>query len=169
MTLKLHLAHQTRERTRLRAVGAVDVPRDARNAAIAALATQLEDKLTEAGGLVLTEARPATGSLIVEHPGVAGDTVLAALAGLPCELVEPPSASARTGLSLVDEQLERIDRGLRDASTGSADLRSLAFLLLTGLAITQLVRGQVAAPAASLLWYAFDLTRHRGEGGRAAD
>lgn len=42
---------------------------------------------------------------------------------------------------------------------GRGDLRGLIFSLLLLLALAQAARGQVLAPAASLLWYAFDLVR----------
>ncbi|MGZ4998324.1 MAG: HMA2 domain-containing protein [Methylobacter sp.] len=55
--------------------------------------------------------------------------------------------------------LNRFDESLMDLSQGRIDSRSLFMLTLTGLAIHQITRGNIMAPASSLLWYAIELLR----------
>lgn len=51
----------------------------------------------------------------------------------------------------------RFDKALLAYSKGRLDARSFVFLSLIGLAIHQAARGNVMAPAATLLWYAVQL------------
>ena len=57
--------------------------------------------------------------------------------------------------------LAGIDSYLGQVSQQATDLRSLGVLLFLVLGLVQLGRGQVLAPATSLLWYALDLLRDR--------
>jgi hypothetical protein len=47
-----------------------------------------------------------------------------------------------------------MNRRLQDLSGQSLDLRSLALPLLLTLGLRQLLRGQFAAPAVTVFWYA---------------
>lgn len=49
------------------------------------------------------------------------------------------------------------DAAMRRWTGNAADLRSAIFLLLLAGGVTQLFRGNIAAPAATLLWYAGDM------------
>lgn len=60
---------------------------------------------------------------------------------------------------LTSAGLKHMDNALVDFSRGRLDGRSLLFLALIGLAIHQMTRGRVMAPAASLLWYALSLVK----------
>ena len=51
------------------------------------------------------------------------------------------------------------DKLLRRWTGGNADLRSAAFLIAVGGALVQLYRGQIAPPAATLLWDAGEMLR----------
>jgi hypothetical protein len=51
------------------------------------------------------------------------------------------------------------DKALRRWSGDNADIRSAAFLVLVAGAVLQLFRGQIAPPAATLLWDAGDMLR----------
>lgn len=59
--------------------------------------------------------------------------------------------------------LDQVDDSLLDFSQGRLNVRSLVFLSLVGLAIYQIKRGSIMAPAASLLWYAFGLVNAESE------
>jgi hypothetical protein len=52
---------------------------------------------------------------------------------------------------------ETADLGLRCWTQNRVDLRGMLFLLLLGGGLYQLLRGRLAAPAPTLLWYAGDL------------
>jgi hypothetical protein len=72
--------------------------------------------------------------------------------------VKPSSATAvRTLGQQAAKGLDALDYGLTSASGGLMDLQSVLFLLLFGLAIHQVRRGQVFAPAMTLLLEAFRL------------
>jgi hypothetical protein len=124
-----------------------------------ALGDALKAAIDDGTGLLSTEIRPITGSLVIEHPGIDGAAVISAVTRVSGELDDRPVAEPRPGLAPLFDALGAADRGLRDASGGSADLRAIVFLVLVSLAIAQLLRGQVMAPATALLWYAFDILR----------
>jgi hypothetical protein len=78
-------------------------------------------------------------------------------AGLLRVVAQPATLSpALTGMR---RAVDRVDQTLEGFTGGLGDLRTLAFALLMILALGQAARGQLLAPAASLLWYAFDLVR----------
>src|SRR5579864_4558505 len=59
--------------------------------------------------------------------------------------------------SVIDWTKKRMsgaDEALRGWTSGAADIRGTVFLLLVGAGVVQAVRGNIAAPAATLLWYA---------------
>lgn len=102
-------------------------------------------------------ANPDTGGVLILHRRDAQQALLervAAAVNLTEEEYVPPSAFSRaaTGLAKLDEVIARETRG-------GSSLSSVMFLVLVGMAIAQIARGQVMAPASSLLWYALDLTR----------
>jgi len=68
---------------------------------------------------------------------------------------------------LTSTGLNRVDESLLDFSQGRLDGRSLLFLALVGLAVHQITRGKIMAPAASLLWYALSLLKE--ENGKTFD
>jgi len=51
------------------------------------------------------------------------------------------------------------DKALRRWTDGNGDIRSAAFLIAVMGALVQLYRGQIAPPAATLLWDAGDMLR----------
>ncbi|WP_031432449.1 HMA2 domain-containing protein [Methylomarinum vadi] len=59
--------------------------------------------------------------------------------------------------------LDRVDDSLLNLSKNRLDNRSVLFLTLIGLAIHQIARGNIMAPAASLLWYALELLEKENE------
>lgn len=168
MSLRLFVAHRTADRTRLRlAERAPAQGRAKHQAELLRLAERLRQDLSqdlpEDDRLLRIEPRPTTGSLIIEHSAVERLDLASLLAGAGCRLVDAPEDPAVPGLSPLWSGLRQVDQGVRRTSSGSADLRTLLFLLLLGLAVAQLLRGQVLAPAASLLWYAFDLALRGAE------
>lgn len=55
------------------------------------------------------------------------------------------------------EAVAKADESIRRWSAGAADLRSAVFVFLLGAGLMQALRGNVAAPAATLFWYAGDM------------
>jgi hypothetical protein len=66
----------------------------------------------------------------------------------------PAPVPAHTGLESLNRKLAQVDGTLKGINT---DLRSLTVFMLSVLAITQALRGQVMVSSASLLWYAFSV------------
>lgn len=70
----------------------------------------------------------------------------------------------------VPKILDTIARGASGSNgsirrnTGLTNTESLLFLTLAGMGAYQLLRGQVLAPATTLLWYAWEIARRRGLG-----
>ena len=65
--------------------------------------------------------------------------------------------------TLTSVGLNRLDASLLNFSQGRIDTRSLLFLSLVGLGIHQITRGNIMAPAASLLWYALEVVKQENE------
>jgi len=61
--------------------------------------------------------------------------------------------------------LAGLDREVRARAAGALDLWSVAFFVLLALALRQVVKGHVLAPAATLLWYAIGAFVARGRAG----
>lgn len=142
--------HRTAERLRLR------VP-DRRHDA--AFFSGLGERLSALPGIVEVSGNPVSAGLLIRlDPTHEQDPVPAIeAAGLIQIVAGPPPLSP--ALTAFRRATQRIDRDLEERTGGSADLRTLAFVLLLALALRQALRGQLLAPAASLLWYAFELLR----------
>jgi hypothetical protein len=148
-----HVVHLLRGRLRLR------VPERRGDAAY--FAAVLE-QLAQVAGVEQVQANPVTGSVLVLHDELAYADLSARLdeTGL-FTLTQAPEPHA-PGLAPVTSGFALVDRLLTEHSGGSADLRTLLFIVLLTLAIGQMLRGQVMAPAISLLWYALDLALRPG-------
>ncbi len=102
-------------------------------------------------------ANTLTGSVLIMHAGLEPQALQAHAqdAGLFQLNTSEPEFEL-----LVDRAVagaRRLDSQLRRFSQGSLDLPSGLIVVLVAMGIVQLMRGQVMAPAASLLWYAYDL------------
>jgi hypothetical protein len=110
----------------------------------------LERALSAAPEVERVEVNPITGSVLVHHHGDVA--ALTALAG-ERQLFEVSTLPERPH-DLLRQQASAMNRRLQDLSGQSLDLRSLALLLLLALGLGQLMRGQFAAPAVTVFWYA---------------
>lgn len=109
------------------------------------------------------EVNPLTASVLVQFSNLAALFTDNALKNDLFEvdfdvlsaLGEPPQAltdHATAGLHKADETIRRW-------TAGAADLRSAVFVFLVGTGLVQVLRGNIAAPAATLFWYAGDMLR----------
>ncbi|MBS0003529.1 MAG: hypothetical protein KFF45_10680 [Thioalkalivibrio sp.] len=148
MNDKAYLVHKAPGRLRLRVPemrGDIPFFRD-----LVARLSPLED-------IEAVRANPDTGGVLILHRRDTQQAVLnrvTSVVNLTDEEYVPPSAFSRavTGLGKLDEVIAR-------ETKGGSSLSSTIFLVLMGMALAQIARGQVMAPASSLLWYALDLTR----------
>jgi hypothetical protein len=147
--LRLVIVHQIEGRTRLRLR---ERPEDE------AQVPAFVERLAALGGIELVDYRPATGSLIVEHPelDVPGLATAVAQAG---GIIEPAGGPPPRPNSLMPVRvgLDQVDGLLNRMTAGGVDMRTLAFTVLVGLAVRQLLRGELMPPAMTLLSWATDL------------
>jgi len=98
-----------------------------------------------------------TGGVLVLHP----HKPLEALRDRAYEagwfLLEDLEVAPLPGMDTMERRIRDFDERLGRASQGELDMRALLFLLLMGMAGRQVLQGQVAAPAVTLLRYAMDL------------
>jgi len=119
----------------------------------------LQERLRALPGIASVTANPVTASMLfLLDPGSSRDPVHAIEAAGLLEIQDGP-APMPSALSALRRVSWRIDEALHAQTGGSLELRTLAFLLLVAFAVRQAARGQLLAPAASLLWYAFELLR----------
>jgi len=150
-----YLAHRTPGRARIK------IPERRGDAAFFQGLAELAGGLA---GVLGVEANPLTGSVLLTHSGdlepileQLGETLIVKLVGEGLE----ESAIAES----VYREFRVINEWLRGATAGTGDLGSLMLMLLLFGAVVQWLRGQVLAPAATLLWYASSLvlmSRARG-------
>lgn len=121
----------------------------------AAYFRELEKHLSALPDVVSVEGRPRTGSLVLRHHGDAMALVRRAEEeGLIALLDEEPTDESLT--EEVGTLLDTVDDWLTRKSGGKLDLPTGLFLLFGTAAIVQFMRGRVAAPAATLGWYALN-------------
>jgi len=104
------------------------------------------------------EVNPLTASVLVEFTSL---FELFAENGMKNDLFEVDfdtlQAMSEPAPALTEQAAEafgRVDAAFRRWTADGADLRSTIFLVLLAGGIYQLLRGNIAAPAATLLWYA---------------
>ena len=146
MTLPFYIAHATPVRTRIRWAGDTSE----RNR-ITALATDIE----QLNGVVKAVPRITTGSIIIEHDETQWPSIQAELSEkLSLTFTSKPPAMQRSGVASLNKGLDDLDGALKKVNM---DFDSATILMLSALAITQALRGQVMSSSASFLWYAFNL------------
>jgi hypothetical protein len=124
----------------------------------AAYFSAVREALFDCEAVERCEVNPATASVLIEHEGpfevVAGHAEQAQLFRLAqlTPAIVPGRVHAQHNLRRLDDELTR-------ASGGEVDLATLIFAALLVMAGVQLLRGQVLAPAATLVWYALATLR----------
>ncbi len=122
----------------------------------------LKERLTQCGGVEGLSVNPVTGSVLVLHAaGVDAIREYAEAQGLfRLSGNSPlPVSGAATPLSQrVALNYESFDRRLRSMTGGEIDIPGMAFVVLLGLGIYQIGRGNFAAPAwYTAWWYALNI------------
>ncbi len=146
-----YIAHFTPGRVRLR------IPSRRRDSVFFA-----EVKMAVEGWPGIGEVRtnPRTASVLVLFSDAAAALAHAHNSDLfEIREAEPPSPS-QPGVPLAyraQEKARSLSRWLEQFTGGRTDLRSLLLLALVGAAAYELHRGNIRAPATSLLWYATEL------------
>jgi hypothetical protein len=148
-TPEAQVVHLTRRRVRIR------IPSKRHDRSFFAKAVK---ELSQRAPAAQMEANPATASILIRCE----DDVLSLLGALGGDA--PVSITSLTGASApnidhIRERVKEFNDKVRRWTGGSSDARTLIFLALLLSAIYQLARGQIFAPAATLLWYAGEALR----------
>lgn len=146
--MRFFVAHQIDGRTRLRAL---DRPVDLSEL------TAFGERLGRQAGIEWLDLRAATGSVVIEHPGLDAVGLAECVSAAGGLLDERLSGGGGNRLASVPKAVQGLDGMLSQLTSGGLDTRTLSFLVLFSLGITQLLRGQIMMPAFSFLWYAFEL------------
>jgi hypothetical protein len=116
---------------------------------------RLAEHLDRLPGLKGFTANPRTASVLMYH-GIELTSIAsrAAEEGL-FRVEDPPSRNVPIARQVTDG-LKGIDEGFAFVSSGLFDLKSVVLVALVGMGIYQIRKGDLLAPAASLLWYALN-------------
>ena len=150
MLPKALIVHHTRDRARLRIKEKRDAPE---------FFGKIRDQLALIPAITDVEINSTTGSVLLLHPNKPWSEVGAQLRALELfEIVdhieqEPALTYLMTGIT-------QFEKRITETSFGSVDLRTLAFIILCGFALRQIMRGEILGPGLPLLWTALDLARH---------
>jgi hypothetical protein len=153
MTLDCYIAHQITGRTRLKPLSCFDEPRQLAQAGAAIAAIKGVERITP---------RDVTGSLIIEHPSLNWAELQSRLELAGITVNEAPVKQRAHALTSVVELMQNLDGDIQELTHGGADSRSLIFSGLLVMALVQFMRGNIAAPAISLLLYASKILHEIG-------
>ncbi len=143
------VVHQTPHRVR------VKIPEKRHDETYFRQATQqLSHKMPHAQ----VEANPTTASILVQSPQAGA--LLAALGGEgdPFQITEWPDEKTPQ-FEKIRDNVEGFNAWLRQRTGGRNDARLYIFIALLFSAAYQFARGEIMAPAATLLWYAGEALR----------
>jgi hypothetical protein len=103
-----------------------------------------------------------TGSVLILHSGALDLAALAQQAAGQGWFEFDPTPPALESLnSLIRRQIDQVDAWMRRFSGSRLDNPSLIFLAFAVLAARQIAKGHIAPPAATALWYMYELLQRR--------
>lgn len=143
-----YIVHQTRSRVRLRLAEKRNDPD---------FFEEISDRLAAIPGIAGFQTRSTTGCIILQHPEQPWDELEPELRELGLfEITDLPETRG-TALDSLQSGLSRINQIVAAGSEGRLDLRTLAYLGLMTVTITQAIRGQLLGPSIPLLFNAMSL------------
>lgn len=117
----------------------------------------LERHLTECPGVTDVKTSARTGSALVIHRTPFPQIVAFAQTRELFSLLSPQDFTPSTYLQQTTAGFAKLDTDLAELSAGKLDIRSLVLMALMTMSVIQLSRGQIFAPASTLLWYTLEL------------
>lgn len=128
--------------------------------------SMLAKKLAALPGIETVQVSPLTGSVLLTHALDAVDDIgaFAKAQGL-FEVTPPPDPGLPMGERIANS-VHTFNHELKKLSDGAFDYWSLIFFVLIGMAIYQILKGNIAAPATTLLWYALGTLLIAQQGGK---
>lgn len=142
------IIHQTRGRTRLKVPGK---RRDGQ------FFFDIEKQLAKLPGIEAVKGNPLSSSILLQHPDAGHDDTISTIKKLGVfDSIETASAPKTSGSNpeAITEALTELEGTFSDYAQKQ---HSLLFTLLIGLAIVQILRGNIMAPAIPLLGYAIEI------------
>lgn len=117
----------------------------------------LAENLRKLPAVERVESNPLTASVLLFH-----DSPPESIAGYAAEqgLFQLESLAERAGPPFMERMVESVkslNQRISTASGGDMDLKGVVFVNLIGMALFQIRKGNVMAPASTLLWYALSL------------
>ena len=131
------------------------------------VARTMKETLEAAGAVhsVTLNPRTATALICYDEAQVGAAVIEGAairLMGLDAEIAHPAACRAAKGLKM---GFDALDRGIRDATDGFFDARTLAGVALAAGGLGSMVRHGAGVPGAmTLLWWATDILGGKGNG-----
>lgn len=117
----------------------------------------LKDQLTKKEEIIQVETNPMTGSLLIHHR-LDSQTIsdYAESAGLFMVAMQNPKTTPLS--QKVTGAFKDFDKNVKGFTGGELDIPGIAFIVLTGLGVFQISRGNFAAPAwYTAFWYALNI------------
>lgn len=137
-----HLCHLTPQRARIR----IPSRRGERRFFI-----DLANELKSCPAIRALDVNSATGSvLLINLEGIALDQISGYAEDKQLFRLTSPGPMMET----ITDNVRRLDGAIRSLAGGEVDLASVGFVTLAGMGLYQLARGQILAPAVTVLWYA---------------
>lgn len=132
---------------------------------------QVAERFADCRGITQLQLNPPAASLLICHETdmtfqtiaeFAEANELFNLIDMPddYEAITIPKLPVTT---ITSSGLNILDTSLLNFSQGRLDGRSLLFLALVGMAVHQMTRGHIMAPAATLLWYALQVLEREND------
>lgn len=127
----------------------------------AAFFEDLASRLATLPAVAAVATNPLTGGVLIHFTGAVEAFALSAaavLGDIRLDLSPPPVPPM---LERLRGELTSIDATIQGLTEGELDARSVLFAGLIAVSAVQLLRGNIVAPAATMLWYAAELARRR--------
>ncbi len=152
VSITARIVHHTATRTRFRIDGG-----RGDGARLASIAQGLET-LPEVERVV---GNPLTGSLLVHHSPHLDSHALSAFAERQGYFLPQVDAPRGTPIQELRKLYRQVEQDAVRASGGRLDIESVTLAILAAFAVAGIMRGNIAFPAGTALWYAMDLIRVR--------
>lgn len=118
----------------------------------------LKKALSQCPGVAELRLNRRTASVLILYAGTQPDAIADYASEKGLFLVREEALPNLAFADLAALNLNRFDSRLQEGSRHALDMRSLVLIILLGLAVRQIVKGNIiAAPAVTLLWHAYEL------------
>lgn len=117
---------------------------------------RVSDRLSDCPGVVAVESNFRTSSVLIQHT-IPFKEIAAFAAQHVLFVLQTDRPAPDTLLQQAAASLQDVDGALADRRAGSLNVRSLMLIALLSLGLIQIARGQILAPASSLLLHALEL------------